>query len=326
MPRCSTFLALALMATLCFTLPPSALAQDQFDAPSWTLGWSTDMDKGYTVDLDDDWDIDGEIVAYVENTRMSQVELDLTYDVNTWVPFTLDGPDTITVGAGENKSFTIKLATDNDVDVREYNPDNTSTLTVMADEKVGDTSTGTQEVEGNIYVPKMFNLRPEVTLSNDDLYAGSSVEISIQMLNLGNANDAVKDASAQVRSCPHLTVDGLDALENTVVQPTDARNGQDAFSTLTLVASESQPRRTCEITISLVSEGDDVARSTTFDVEVFAFEGDEKPTTDPGNGGSDEGQDEGLSVESNTLPGFLAFEAISILAAGTALFRKKTED
>ena len=65
-------------------LPPTVVAQDQFEAPSWTLGWSTDMDNGYTVTLDDDWDIEGEVVAYVENTRMSQVQLDLTYDVNSW--------------------------------------------------------------------------------------------------------------------------------------------------------------------------------------------------------------------------------------------------
>ena len=90
------------------TMPPSAVAQDQFEAPSWTLGWSTDMDDGFTVEMDDDWDLDGEIVGYIENTRMSQVQLELTYDVNTWVPYTYDGPETITVAAGENKSFTIK--------------------------------------------------------------------------------------------------------------------------------------------------------------------------------------------------------------------------
>ena len=72
------------------TFPPSAAAQDQFDAPSWTLGWSTDMDDGFTIEMDDDWDIDGEIVAYIENTRMSQVELELTYDIDTWTPYTYD--------------------------------------------------------------------------------------------------------------------------------------------------------------------------------------------------------------------------------------------
>ena len=324
MTRSNLLFTLVFFLTVGLSLPPTVVAQDQFEAPSWTLGWSTDMDDGYTVELDDDWDIEGEIVAYVENTRMSQVQLELTYEVNTWVPFTFSGPETITVGAGENKSFTISLMTDNDADVREYNPDNNSMLTVMAEEKVGDTSTETQEIEGDINVPKMFNLRPDVTLSNDDLYAGSSVEISIQILNLGNAKDAVKEASAQVRSCPHLSVEGLDALANTVVETTDARNGRDTFSTLTLVASESQPRRACEITISIISEGDNAARSTTFDVEVFAYEDEEKSSTDSGDSDDSDNSDDGLNVESNTLPGFLAFEAILMLATCSVLRRKKT--
>ena len=310
------------------TMPPSAVAQDQFEAPSWTLGWSTDMDDGFTVEMDDDWDIDGEIVGYIENTRMSQVQLELTYDVNTWVPYTYDGPETITVAAGENKSFTITLTNDEGIDAREYNPDNSSTLTVTADEKVGDTSTGTQEIDGTVRLPKVFYLKPEITPSNDDLFAGSNVEISIQMLNLGNAKDAVKEASAQVRSCPHLSVDGLDALANTVVETTGAQNGKDSTAILTLVASESQPRRTCEVTISLVSEGDDVARSTTFDVEVFAYEEEEtKPTGESDQDDDDSSSsNDGLTVESNPVPGFMAVEALSMLAAVVLIRRKKSFD
>lgn len=308
------------------TFPPTAAAQEQFDAQTWTLGWSTDMDDGFTIEMDDDWDIDGEIIGYIENTRMSQVEVELTYDIDTWTPYTYDGPESITVAAGENKTFTITLSNDNDIDPREYNPDNTSTLTVTADEKFGDNSvtTGDQEIEGTIRVPKVFNLKPEVTLSEDDLYAGSTVDISIQLMNLGNAKDAVKEVSAEVRSCPHLTVEGLEALEGTVVDPTGAQNGKETSAILTLVASESQPRRTCEVTISLVSEGDETARSDTFEVEVFAYE----EVTTPSNGGDNDddssASDDGLSMESNTVPGFAAIEAIMVVAMVGLLRRKKT--
>jgi hypothetical protein len=116
----------------------------------------------------------------------------------------------------------------------------------------------------------------------------------------------------------------LDALANTVVETTDARNGRDTFSTLTLVASESQPRRACEITISIISEGDNAARSTTFDVEVFAYDDEEKSSTDSGDSDDSDNSDDGLNVESNTLPGFLAFEAILMLATCSVLRRKKT--
>ncbi len=324
MIRNQSFLLCLALLLLGMTLPPSVAAQDQLEAPSWTLGWSTDMDNGFTIEMDDDWDIDGEIVAYIENTRMSQVELELTYEVNTWTPYTYDGPESITVAAGENKTFTITLSNDNDYDAREYNPDNTSTLTVTADEKVGDTSTGNQEIEGTVRVPKVFNLKPEVTLSEDDLYAGSTVDISIQLMNLGNAKDAVKEASAEVRSCPHLTVEGLDALVNTLVDPTGAQNGKETSAILTLVASESQPRRTCEVTISLVSEGDDTARSTTFDVDVIAYEEETKPTNDGNNDDDSTASEDGLSMESNTVPGFAAVEAITGVAMVSLLRRKKT--
>ena len=40
-----------------------------------------------------------------------------------------------------------------DDDAREYNPDNTSTLTITAEEKVGDTSASTQEIEGDVFDP-----------------------------------------------------------------------------------------------------------------------------------------------------------------------------
>ncbi|MDG1538165.1 MAG: hypothetical protein P8Q85_06390 [Candidatus Poseidoniaceae archaeon] len=324
MTRNQSLLFCLALLLLGMTLPPSVAAQDQFEAPSWTLGWSTDMDDGFTIEMDDDWDIDGEIVAYIENTRMSQVELELTYEVNTWTPYTYEGPESITVAAGENKTFTITLSNDNDIDAREYNPDNTSALTVTADEKVGDTSTGNQEIEGTIRVPKVFNLKPEVTLSEDDLYAGSTVDLSIQLMNLGNAKDAVKDASAEVRSCPHLTVEGLDALVNTLVDPTGAQNGKETSAILTLVASESQPRRTCEVTISLVSEGDDTARSTTFDVDVIAYEEETKPTNDGNNDDDSTASEDGLSMESNTVPGFAAIEAIMVVAMVSLLRRKKT--
>jgi len=89
-----------------------------------------------------------------------------------------------------------------------------------------------------------------------------------------------------------------------------------------LVASESQPRRSCEVTISLISEGDDVGRSTTFDVEVFAYVDDVSSSST--NDGEDDSVDSGLKVESNTLPGFLALEAVLIFATVGVIGRKRS--
>jgi hypothetical protein len=60
-------------------------------------------------------------------------------------------------------------------------------------------------------------------------------------------------------------------------------------------------------------------------VDVFAYEEETKPT-----GGSDQDDDDsdstndGLSVESNTVPGFMAVEALSVLAAVILIRRKKS--
>jgi len=289
-------------------------AQSPIEGSVWTLGWATDMDSKYIVEMDLDWDAEGEIIAYVENNRMSPLEIELTYEFDQWVPFTFSGPDSFSVAANGNDTFTITFSSIDDDDAREYNPDNTSTLLVTAEEKVGDTSTSTQEIQGDLGVPRIFDLRPEVTLSDETLYSGSWVELSAKLTNNGNARDAVKQATVQFRSCPHLSMPGVDDLANTLVEPTDAQNGKDTFVKLRLEASESQPNRVCEITLSLTSEGDDASRSTTFELEVMATDEQDSSSTSSEVENSDDKDDESLSQESNTLPWVGGVELLMLLS------------
>lgn len=275
-------------------------AQGPIDGSSWTLGWATDMDSKYIVEMDLDWDADGEITAYVENNRMSPLEIELTYEFEDWVPFSFNGPDSFSVAANGNDTFTITFGSIDDDDAREYNPDNTSTLILIAEEKVGDTTASTQEIEGDVGVPRIFDLRPEVTLSEETLYAGSWIELSAKLTNNGNARDAVKQASVQFRSCPHLSMPGVEDLANTLVETTDAQNGKDTYVTLRLEASESQPNRVCEITLALTSEGDEASRSTTFELEVMSVDEQDSSSTSAETGDSNDG--DSLSQESNSLP------------------------
>ena len=78
------------------------------------------------------------------------------------------------------------------------------------------------------------------------------------------------------------------------------------------------------MTISLVSEGDDTARSTTFDVDVLAYEEDTNPTNEGNDDDDSSASEDGLSIESNTVPGFAAIEAIMVVAVVSLLRRKKT--
>ncbi len=309
-------LTFLLTASVLSTIPVDA--QTPIDGQSWTLGWATDMDSTYIVEMDLDWDAEGEIIAYVENNRMAQLELDLSYEFDSWVPFSFSGPETITVSGSGNDTFTVKFSSIDDDDTREYSPDNSSTLTITAEEKVGDTSASTQEIEGDVSVPRVFDLRPSVTLPDENLHAGSWIDLSTQLVNNGNARDAVKEASVQFRSCPHLSMTGLDELTNTLVDTTDAQNGKDVYATLRLEASDSQPNRVCEVTISLTSEGDDASRSVTFELEVMAVEASDSPQDSPQTN-DDEGSSS-LSEESNSLPWVGGIELLMLI--GLASLRK----
>lgn len=295
----------------------SVQAQSPIEGPSWTIGWATDMDSTFIVDMDIDWDAEGEVVVYVENNAMTQLELSLEYEFETWVPFTFSGPETFSVAANGNETFSIEFDSINDDAAREYNPDNDSTLTITAEQKVGDTTASSQELDGDFSVPKIFDLRPSITLSEEQLFSGSSIELTAQILNNGNTKDAIKEASVQFRSCPHLTMVGVEELSNTVVEPTGAQNGKDTFVTLTLEASSSQPTRVCEVTLSLESEGDEASRSATFDVDVKASESEEDDSSS-----NDDDQDEDqaiLTEESNSVPWVGAIELLMLLGLVSAL-------
>ena len=310
MKRIPLVVLLSVLFVTPLTICTSVHAQSPIDGPSWSIGWATDMDSTYIVEMDIDWDAEGEITVYVENNRMAQLEIDLDYEFSSWVPFTFDGPDSFSVAANANETFTIDFGPIDDEDAREYNPGNTSTLTVTAEEKVGDTTASTQEIEGDVSVPKIFDLRPEVTLPEESLFAGSWIDINVQIINNGNFKDAVKEASVQFRSCPHLSMPGVEDLSDTLVDPTNVQNGKDTFVTLRLEASSSQPNRVCEVSLALQSEGDDATRSLSFELEVKAVEqSDEPPVVED----EDQDSDMSLTEESNSVPWIGSLELLAIL-------------
>ena len=143
------------------------------------------------------------------------------------------------------------------------------------------------------------------------MFAGSSIEFTAQIINNGNTKDAIKEATVQFRSCPHLTMVGVEELANTVVDPTGAQGGKDTFVTLTLEASTSQPTRVCEVTLSLESEGDEASRSTTFEVDVEAIQADDDDTSS--NNDDQEDDDVLLREESNSVPWVGGIELLLLL-------------
>lgn len=257
-------LALSLVLTL-----PVGQAQDM-QGPSWEMGWVTDVDPKYLVDLEDDWDVTGELVVYVANEGPAALNLALTYDYDEEGPFVLDGPESIEVAGNTNDTFRITITGATADVVRAFSPSSSMELVVVGEEKVGDSTLRTEEVEADITVPRMYRLVPNAVEPTDVLFAGSWVDFTLEVSNLGNTQDAITMGEATVRSCPHLTVSGMEQLDNTVVQVTDANGENKATFTLRLEASSSHQERTCEVSIAVESEGDGNQRSSTFNVDVSA--------------------------------------------------------
>lgn len=313
-------LALSLVLML-----PVGQAQDM-QGPSWEMGWVTDVDPKYVVDLEDDWDVTGELVVYVANEGPAALNLALTYDYDEEGPFVLDGPESIEVAGNTNDTFRITITGATADVVRAFSPSSSVELVVVGEEKVGDSSLRTQEVEADMTVPRMYRLVPNAVEPTDALFAGSWVDFTLEVSNLGNTQDAITMGEATVRSCPHLTVSGMEQLDNTVVQVTNANGDNKATFTLRLEASSSHQERTCEVSIAVESEGDGNLRSSTFNVDVSAPAADDPLLPDDDVGDDDTGS---LST-SDSLPWppvgqLLVACAVAVLFAGRTRESKSME-
>ena len=297
---------------------PVSQAQDM-QGPSWEMGWVTDVDPKYVVDLEDDWDLTGELVVFVSNDGPAALNLDITYDYDEDGPFSFDGPDSIEVAGNTNDTFRISITgAESDV-VRAFSPSSSVELVVLGEEKVGDSTLRSQEVSADVTVPRMYRLMPNAVAPTDVLFAGSWVDFTLEVSNLGNTQDAITTGEATVRSCPHLTVTGLDQLDDTVVQVTNANGDNKATFTLRLEASSSHQERTCEVSIAVESEGDNTQRSSTFNVDVKAPSTDEPVVSEDDVNEGDAGS---LST-SDSLPWLSTSQAVvALLLAWMVVGRK----
>ena len=307
---------LATMLLLCSV--PATQGQDM-QGPSWEIGWVTDVDPKYTVDLEPDWDLTGELVIYVSNEGPAALTLDLTYDYDEDGPFSFDGPENIEVAGNTNDTFTVSITGAEAEVVRAFSPSSSIQLTVVGEEKVGDSTLRTQELEADITVPRMYRLVPETIQPTEELFAGSWVEFTLEVSNLGNTQDAITTGETTIRSCPHLSVSGLEQLDDTVVQVTNDKGDNKAVFTLRLEASSSHQERTCEVTLSVQSEGDNTQRSSAFNVAVSAPSTEEAET--PEEGGDD---DAPIVSDSSSLPWLSMTEVLVVFFVALMASRRNS--
>ena len=289
-----------LIFVLCFPLLLGSVhSQEPIEIPSWELGWETDMDGTYTLEITDKNDIDDELLIYIDNQRMTDLNIDLTVEWDsTDIAIGIDYPESIRVSSSTNETISIMLKNENGY-VFERSPNSTMVISITADESVFDQSTSSQEINGDIAVPSVYDLSVSASATGEKLYPGSDIGHNFLIENKGNSDDAIGDSEFSIRSCPHMSIEGMDELSGQVIAV-----GQILETKLKVTASEAHPGRTCEVTLSITSTGSKLTSSVKFEIEVYATDESSSDSSQIGDGVPSDLEDDGGTdlVESGTLP------------------------
>ena len=304
----------AIIAIFILLMMPITINSSAQFGGSWELGWVTDVDGNYEVEMEADWDIAGELVIYIDNQRQGELNINFELEWDSDIPFIVDGPETGTVAGGENISFTFTLTEDSALDIRSFSPSETYVLTLIAEEVVSDQAVSTQDIDAGVELPDIFNLQPN-SLDDQSMYSDTWIEVEVLVSNWGNSGDAVTSADVEIRSCPNLKAEGLEQFNNLIIEPTGLDNNVAKGFDVKFIASASHPDRTCEVTFSVISEGDERVRSVIFDLHVSAA--DIVVDDQSSNGGSSDG--DGLSENSSNLV-WIGFYELFLIIIFTLFF------
>ena len=203
--------------------------------------------------------------------------------------------------------------------VRSHSPSDKVTIVVTAEENAGGAPVSPKEIDANLNVPRYHKLLPEVNLIVNTVDAGTWVEETLLLNNMGNSVDAASSIEVEIRSCPLLSIENLEEGEGTQVQPTDVDGNQPAEISFRIAPSSAHPTKTCEVTIIVTSEGNGLERSTLFTVDIDESGGSQNSNDgDVGSSSSDSGSD---SDGSSALPA-LAPQTLFVLLGIVALLRR----
>ena len=287
---------------------------------SWELGIDYPQDN---EDVPFDVKVDGtaSVVFFVSNEEIVDIVVEFEYEV----PFEGEGegPESETIGAGENKSFTLGIS---GIDVWSYAADSKEEFSIRANlvSRAGlpvGLPGENREATGELRIPTIYSLEVDISDPVGPMNAGSDAILRVSVVNRGNVQDKVGDVEI-TDNCPLLTTDnGLDALmtQNIVA-------GQTVEADLVATASESHPRRNCKIEVSISSNGamnsgesSVVSDETTLSVEP-PLQNEEG--AGGGNGGGE--TDEVSEVVSTSLPSLGIVPIVATLAVAAGYARKRS--
>ncbi len=230
-----------------FLLTCAAPVQGQLG--SWELGIDYPQDN---EDVPFSVGINGvvSIQFFVNNEELADIGVEFDYEI----PFEgeSDGPESETIGAGDNKSFILTIS---GIDVWSYAADSREEFTISATlvSRAGlpiALPGEVQEAVGDLKIPTIYSLEVDISDPVGAMNAGSDVILTVTVTNRGNVQDKVGEVEVS-DNCPLLTTDnGLDSL-----MISNIGAGQSAEANLIATASESHPRRNCKIEVSVSSNG-----------------------------------------------------------------------
>ena len=177
-------------------------------------------------------------------------------------------------------------------------------ISITADESLFEQSTGSQEIDGDIAVPSVYDLTVSERSTGEKLYPGSSIG----------------ESQFTIRSCPHMKIEGMEELESQVITVNQV------FETkLKVTASEAHPGRSCEVTLSVTSTGSKLTSSVNFEIEVYVAEDSSSGSsqTDTNENSNQEDNDGPDLVESGTLPFISLVEFLTVIFIVNLLYSRR---
>ena len=286
--RVSSILLGAIMALSLFAAAPSS-AQE---LDSWELGINyPGEDSTNPFLLSNDGSV--KVEFFVENSGLTEITVEFEFNV----PFSgkHEAPEGETISAGSNETFDLKIS---EIDVLSHDAEKKEkfsiTATITARQGVPDPLSSSQNREGDLEIPSIFDLSVEISEPFGPMNAGSDTILTVTVTNDGNAQDGVGEVDVK-DDCPLLTTDnGLDSLLSGNIEA-----GKQKDANLKVTASESHPKRHCDITVTVTSKregnggGNPIAEG---EVRVTV---EPPPSGDSGSNNQVGGSDTEEAIESN---------------------------
>jgi len=246
MSTATKFSSWAIMVLFLLTTIPSV--QSQGDIYPWDIEIEFEND-----DSSDPFDIseDGKatITFTVSNDGFLSMDLEFEYEG----PFqgTYTGPSDASIAANSNESFQLEVTKIKVLDFpAKTQEDFLITAKVISLQGTPQISPSSKDAEGKLIIPMVYSLDLEIADPVGPMNAGTAIPLRVSVINIGNIEDRVGDIDIS-DNCPLLTPNnGLDSLMTKNLNP-----GQTAQADLELTASESHPKRTCKVEISIASNG-----------------------------------------------------------------------